>query len=1064
MAVTYLDSGTGVSAHQMNALFAEFDRKLAAALGGCSHFIWMINRGLINDPNYDASLIGRPFFFLANPEGAYTQCLRSWGETGGGFSGGSYNHQAFLDALATKTVESWDDAKRIVRVSGYDLPSPRHNCLQPLTLLKPGDASGRPYYVQTHEMVDIPEKHYRYAVAEIIIDGPTELELPLAWNKFECLRFHNLNPHKSVTVTRGPTCGFTLGPLQCRAVRAMREASGDKVFVTWPFRYFFPFVVGDPRFYDCRPNAGLYAAMAANNLSNPALITTWLALFAQRFHFDWSQPAPEVSWATRYGNPGNDATKLGELVHHKGQYVVAQKQTNAPWTFRSFTFHNYAELKTQLSSCGLTVGTGDNGAYSIQERRAGWTTDLISLTTNVFKDLYTPVGMRVVANVNTPLLMESVFLDGGAAPFQTGSLPLELGEELGVGFNGRLLLSEPAATRTYDLWNGETYVSHAVEGFGPAAIVQEVDQADFPANLTLQNTVADAKLNSAGENHSTPQGAFTGIALTYTPLGLTYTWDETVLALEGDLVDAIINRDNLGFTLDLVNQRVQAHRLFIPAERLHGWSRGSQTLGPHVSRVYVTGTSGLNESRELADGQDLDIVVVQGEWLEFRQQQTLVDYTWSGCWLTGTTPQQGVVKAWRAPDWLHALRFESEWYDFWRGHFGEIESRQIMPVLQASQYNLWAWLVNCMAACVPLSLQEIQFTYMYGGVRYYDTIQGLLLPGYRTWQVLPKDGFCGWKINEPAGELALNEAFFTVVCAQLGLTPFTEADLPASYQALVRDRNVPTRHWDRVNGQLSIRTTDSGVAQPLQDTFGPNFRWLKHTQLAAAAVALGLPWHYVQLGVAQALVLLGSPGSEGKAVEHWTEPEYSAGQAEDESANYEDYWGTYAATATFVNATGADDYEWFQGYSSNPGNTIQYHGEQWQYDDTDVLELFGDGSWFIYPEASLAQVNAVQAQSQRLAVRGSSRGAIELRLLLTPQNYWWREKDYLKTHAPPAGMSSDGIDAHRPVEYFSRDVGQEVVWQNVASGHSVGGVFDYSQLLPVPGFHFHVYLQPVVAL
>ena len=63
-----------------------------------------------------------------------------------------------------------------------------------------------------------PEKHLKFAVAEIVIEGPTAVDLPEEWDKYHCFRLHNCNAVETV-VTFGESYTITLPPWACRTVR-----------------------------------------------------------------------------------------------------------------------------------------------------------------------------------------------------------------------------------------------------------------------------------------------------------------------------------------------------------------------------------------------------------------------------------------------------------------------------------------------------------------------------------------------------------------------------------------------------------------------------------------------------------------------------------------------------------------------------------------------------------------------------------------------------------------------------------------------------------------------------
>ena len=288
----------------MNAVWGEFDRKLTKILSGKS---FLLARGQQFAPN----LMGKIFYFCADR----TQTVYSprapgfitgtWGvvynpDGTRSFSSDAmpipYDHQVFVNALAAVEADiaanpshaTWDDTNRIVTVpvipnSAYAFTNPAYgslpcelgtramglcdHSLAAHTILHQGprDASPVAYFVQ--EQGAVPEKRYKFALAEIVVEGLTTLDIPDSYDKYNCFRIHNLSM-EPLTVTFGSHYTVELEPYGCACVRR------DSVTENYRqgFTYFFKFEKGDPRFAWFMPRARPTRTLAGRRLASSAAV------------------------------------------------------------------------------------------------------------------------------------------------------------------------------------------------------------------------------------------------------------------------------------------------------------------------------------------------------------------------------------------------------------------------------------------------------------------------------------------------------------------------------------------------------------------------------------------------------------------------------------------------------------------------------------------------------------------------------------------------------------------------------------------------------------------------
>ena len=254
------------------------------------------------------------------------------------------------------------------------------------------DTAPVPYYIK--EGPCAVERHSAWGVAEIIIEGPTNVTLPDTWDKYNFFRVHNLNS-VACTVSFGRHFTLRLLPFACATVR--RTAPNGNYAKNGS--YFFYAQGEDPRFYwfiqtgmggtngvvntSWSWDGRVTDTMAANNLTNPAGLLDWVAFFTRNVddypNYGASSPAATIHaglitdptiqsneyahYKDLFGDPSVSTTLLGDLLHHKGTvYAVQVSKTKIDaLSGKGYTqvikgsFNGYATFIADMAALGVGV-------------------------------------------------------------------------------------------------------------------------------------------------------------------------------------------------------------------------------------------------------------------------------------------------------------------------------------------------------------------------------------------------------------------------------------------------------------------------------------------------------------------------------------------------------------------------------------------------------------------------------------------------------------------------------------------------------------------------------------
>lgn len=450
MIATPVTRGTPVLAAQMNAVFMDLGTVMSNMLGGKSFVLAFPN-------TVPARLLGHPFFFTQGvcayaPKipGAVTytvtvtDILTGLPATGTGVR--PYDEAAILAAESAKPVLTYA-ANQIAIIGDITSYPPGLTRTANVGLC---DASlrahlrlhdGTRFWVKEQTAI-FPEKIYRHALAEIIVEGVTEVDLPPG--KYRYFRVHNLQPRScTVTLSGAP---FTVGPFECACLVQDFDGFDDDAPLVPKFKnqrrspipYFFEWTVGEePLFWfwnslpvpTIPPLATLSAdglvltasgGMQGNNVTNPAVMYDFLfalretgdtyARFRRDPHVHHSMGRDNAGYFACLKNTPEfpDVEKgqlradalVGDMFHHVGPVEVHRLPIPAidGILTTKFQFRGYKTLLDDLALAGFSTLLDANGNLRItRPDAAAYLWDLLCIGTNFLKSTF---SNRDVLNQN----------------------------------------------------------------------------------------------------------------------------------------------------------------------------------------------------------------------------------------------------------------------------------------------------------------------------------------------------------------------------------------------------------------------------------------------------------------------------------------------------------------------------------------------------------------------------------------------------------------------------------------------------------------------------------------
>lgn len=614
-AVPYLAGGENPDASKMNALYDALDSKLGQILQFKSPLV-AINARTVG--GFPGELLGKCFFFTdgALPSKWAWRCPDAKVKSGSAgvdpvtglpASGINdtiihhYDHAMFtLAEQAGLTLGSYDEGLSIVNIA--NVPAGSYSSgLAPLTDVGFFDHSlavhkyrrpdGKIFYLRENGVAH-PERFYRYAVAEIILEGVTALTIPDTWDKYVCFRIHNLN-YAPATVTFGdPAQGgktVTLTALECLPVRRDRSISnGVSTFSNYRVggvaqfgdsgrRYFFKFETGDLRHYwmfHASWVAGLTNnnqfsrdqdtpanSMVANNLCNPAILYDWIKAFKYDYNNDvvgegkYAWFVPDIHEVKDIGpdytqfltSTANVNTSLGDITWHKGKVLLVKfhKTQKNPFQpayplvqYTEIEFKGFFTLAADWAPFGIDVTTDANGLLRFKASIAGdfanWDFMLIPYGTNLFRGANEQYQTAVDLSGSRSATLDPHWFDQQVEPVNLNQVaPQVIVRRTGTGTPNQRYWTY--GDQYYDV-NAQTLVTQVN---GDASVVLGDILPPFNGRKTLWDPQRVGigellTLNFFGDNNQltqdTPYTAYAEKRLVLTPFGLQLLFYEQVPA------------------------------------------------------------------------------------------------------------------------------------------------------------------------------------------------------------------------------------------------------------------------------------------------------------------------------------------------------------------------------------------------------------------------------------------------------------------------------------------------------------------------------------------------------
>lgn len=477
--VPYIAAGDDISNDRWDVLWAELDRKMGLLLDGKSPFV-QFDAGNAVGFFRGTGLLGNVFYFL--------------GPAARGGFGPDYDHAQFTAAAAALVEGERNDTWLVMRTNAAAVQLIGSLEAHKRTIEVDGEA--RTFWLWP-ENSTVPEKRYRYAVAELVFDGGLQgFDMPAAWDKYNFFRIHNLSADVALTVRFMKADGSVafqtvVGRYGCKCVRRDpgQGSAAEAANYDASLSYFWTLRSGDPRWLqqlggELPPGAGKegYISMAANNVANPSLLFRWIQYYEQASpntfgEVRWFRDPHAVynlgTYHGKLGDAANPQTIVGDLLHHKGTMRLAT--TNHSVAERDIEFEGYGTLRAKLLEAGL---------------------DLVESATNVA--ISCPVGpaFTYLIALGTNLLQGSHLLGAGnTGPFAaTTAAPLAVDFELDARYPDTL---EAA------------FHSRPLEGGGgfrivtPAILALDVDwqanDGSFPAGFTARALVTKLEYTLTGE-------------------------------------------------------------------------------------------------------------------------------------------------------------------------------------------------------------------------------------------------------------------------------------------------------------------------------------------------------------------------------------------------------------------------------------------------------------------------------------------------------------------------------------------------------------------------------------
>lgn len=399
--IPYLSGSETPTAARMNALYTAFESKLEKLLVSKTPFL----SPRLNNFENTAQSFGRILFFNGAGQRLYTPA-------------NNYNH-FYATALATTppNVQLFDADLGLVGVSqepygvidfsqSLQVHTAAYEGVQYPICFIPIDIADIEFYKTNNpefaatiigNYLERAQKVDPFGVLDIVCENNTTLNWPTTYNKHRFLRIHNLS-RTAIGFSSG-TQSFSIDKYEC--ITLFRETP-QSPFVQHG-KYFWNFESGEPRL---RWMGGI---AEANNTCNPRIAVRWIDQLTQttanQFGFIIDQsvlPDFKSQYLSKFCDPENNSTKIGDLIHHKGKILLMKTPTSAIPTATEINYEGRNQLRANFEAAGLTVDQAADGTYTIYPPAGPIGMDMVSVSTNLFKQ---GTAQRPVVTMNeTPAL------------------------------------------------------------------------------------------------------------------------------------------------------------------------------------------------------------------------------------------------------------------------------------------------------------------------------------------------------------------------------------------------------------------------------------------------------------------------------------------------------------------------------------------------------------------------------------------------------------------------------------------------------------------------------------
>ena len=513
----------------MNLLWAELDRKMELLMDGKSWL--MFSPSLPAGPSL-AAIMGKRFWFTDVSVGR----ISAWG-------GANYDHTVFGPAVAAGTdtvtppvaLSNPDHTHKIrfLDIASVDLDNSIEAHKRDTTNAEGGT---EPYWVWQNNHV-MPEKQYRYAVAELVYEhaATTEHSIPKEWDKYNYFRIHNLNGY-AITVEfeaeNGAIDGVTVPRWGCQCVQ--RRPGGR---IETAYKYFWKAKEDDPRVLALSTfNAGApVESMLANNVVNFAIGYRIVAMFSDCDENTGAGFFGNVRWIRDphefydvfpshrefFGDPAEDETLLGDILHHKGEIVYLHKDIAGSQVRSVGEFTGYRNLAAMAAATGLTV-VNDASGVTIEGTTGDEYNDVVTPGTNL---LYEEDGtVRTAVEVDTAVPIEFSQPAGGNSATQ-GFWPL-LKETTAVSHTYEVYTLNAANTPVFDHNESVGYDEERLVNMQPDVTTELKPWQETVATALTFNTFGMASLVADDQDSDVSTLKNRRIALT--AFGPLILWEQAI--------------------------------------------------------------------------------------------------------------------------------------------------------------------------------------------------------------------------------------------------------------------------------------------------------------------------------------------------------------------------------------------------------------------------------------------------------------------------------------------------------------------------------------------------------